>query len=182
MAYFWLSNVELAQIRVSVRVQRGGHDVPPADIERRYWHGLRNFFRIYLPLVNRWVLCDNSVRNLVLVARGRLGEAPTIYDQARFDRINDAAKRDCGTTSQTSQKQKTSQHSYYFLDRFILVFVFLGGRPIGTALSRLPSKVSILLMNRSDPNGYPLKVDVRIVTVIRSSSGSCSSLFQRSPL
>ena len=94
MVYVWLSNVELAKKRVSVRVRRGGHDIPPADIERRYWRGIRNFFQLYLPLANRWALCDNSGRRLVLVARGRLGEAPTICDKARFDRIRDAAKRD----------------------------------------------------------------------------------------
>jgi len=93
LAYVWLSSVELAKKRVSVRVQRGGHDIPPADIERRYWRGLRNFFRLYSPLANRWALCDNSGRSFVLVARGRLGEAPTIFDQARFDRINNAAEQ-----------------------------------------------------------------------------------------
>jgi len=94
LAFVWLSSVELARKRVSVRVQRGGHDIPTADIERRYWRGLRNFFHLYLPLANRWVLCDNSGRSLVLVARGRLGEAPTIYDQARFGRLRDATKPD----------------------------------------------------------------------------------------
>jgi len=94
IGFVWLSNVELAKKRVSVRVQRGGHDVPLADIERRYWRGLRNFFRLYLSLANRWALCDNSGRDLVLVARGRLGEAPTVHDQARFERIRDAAEQD----------------------------------------------------------------------------------------
>jgi len=93
LAYVWLSNVELAKKRVSVRVQRGGHNVPPADIERRYWGGLRNFFDLYLPLVNRWILCDNSGRSLVLVARGRKGEAATVLDVARFDRIQDAGDK-----------------------------------------------------------------------------------------
>ncbi len=84
LAYVWLSSTDLAKKRVSVRVQRGGHDIPPADIERRYGRGLRNFFRLYMPLANRWALCDNSGRSLVLVARGRLGEAPTIHDQAIY--------------------------------------------------------------------------------------------------
>jgi predicted ABC-type ATPase len=94
MAYVWLSSTELATKRVSVRVQRGGHDVPPDDIERRYFRGLRNFFQLYLPLANRWALCDNSGSSLVLVARGRLGGPPTVVDQARFDRIRDAARQD----------------------------------------------------------------------------------------
>ena len=60
MAYVWLSSIELARRRISVRVQRGGHDIPRADVERRYWCGLENFFQLYLPLANRWALCDNS--------------------------------------------------------------------------------------------------------------------------
>ncbi len=44
LAYVWLSSVELAAKRVAARVQDGGHDVPPADIERRYWRGIKNLF------------------------------------------------------------------------------------------------------------------------------------------
>ena len=91
LAYIWLSSVELARKRVAVRVQRGGHDIPAEDIERRYWRGLRNFFGLYQPLANRWVLCDNSGRRLEIVARGRPGQPPTIYDAKRFERIRDAA-------------------------------------------------------------------------------------------
>jgi len=91
LAYVWLSSIELARKRVAVRVQRGGHDVPPEDIERRYWRGLRNSFGLYQPLANRWVLCDNSGRRLVVVARGRPDQPPTIYDAKRFERIRHAA-------------------------------------------------------------------------------------------
>jgi len=50
IAFDWLRTVELAKNRVAVRVQRGGHDIPAADIERRYRRGLRNFFELYQPL------------------------------------------------------------------------------------------------------------------------------------
>lgn len=90
LAYVWLSSVELAKKRVAVRVQRGGHDIPPEDIERRYWRGLRNFFGLYQPLANRWVLCDNSGSRIVVVARGRSGQPPTLYDAKRFERIRHA--------------------------------------------------------------------------------------------
>jgi predicted ABC-type ATPase len=53
-------NPALAKSRVADRVAEGGHDIPPADIERRFWRGLRNFFDLYSPLVNAWTLCDNS--------------------------------------------------------------------------------------------------------------------------
>lgn len=94
LAYLWLSSVELAEKRVAARVQDGGHDIPPADIERRYWRGIKNLFKLYLPLANRWVLCDNSGRKLVVVARGRTGGETTVYDHQRFDRIRHAAQQD----------------------------------------------------------------------------------------
>jgi len=75
----------------AVRVQRGGHDIPAEDIERRYWRGLRNFFGLYQPLANRWVLCDNSGRRLEMVARGGPSQPPTIYDAKRFERTRHAA-------------------------------------------------------------------------------------------
>lgn len=90
IAFVWLSSVELAKKRVAVRVQRGGHDIPAADIERRYWRGLRNFFELYRDLANTWILCDNSGRKLIVVARGRKGTEPTIYDQRRYQRMCDA--------------------------------------------------------------------------------------------
>lgn len=94
LAYVWLSSVDLAKKRVAGRVEEGGHDVPHADIERRYWRGLSNLFKLYLPLANRWVLCDNSSEKLFVVARGRMDEEPTIYDPRRFDRIHHAAQQD----------------------------------------------------------------------------------------
>jgi len=94
IAYVWVSSIELAIKRVAVRVRRGGHDVPEPDIRRRYFRGLNNFFKLYLPLANRWVLCDNSGVRLVVVARGRKGDGPTVYDRKRFERIQHAARQD----------------------------------------------------------------------------------------
>ncbi len=91
LAYLWLSSVELAASRVAVRVQSGGHDIPRADIERRYWRGLRNCCDLYLPLANTWVLCDNSDRRLVLVARRQEGCEPEILDVNRYERIRQTA-------------------------------------------------------------------------------------------
>ena len=90
IAYVWLSSVELARKRVAVRVQRGGHDIPHADIERRYWRGLRNFFEFYRDLADAWVLCDNSGRRLVVVADGLKGHKPAVHDRRRYQKICNA--------------------------------------------------------------------------------------------
>ena len=93
LAYVWLANVDLAKKRVAVRVRRGGHDIPSADIERRYWRGLKNFWDLNRPLVDRWLLCDNSTREIVVVARGRMGKDPIIYEEELYVRFQKAAHR-----------------------------------------------------------------------------------------
>ncbi len=85
--YIWLNSAELAVARVAHRVQQGGHDVPREVIERRYQRGLRNLFSIYMPLANSWTLCDNSSRELIVVAQGEGGAEPQIFDALKYDRI-----------------------------------------------------------------------------------------------
>lgn len=58
--YLWLPNADMAVARVANRVKQGGHDVPAADIRRRYSTGLRNLFEMYLPVLNGWWLYDAS--------------------------------------------------------------------------------------------------------------------------
>ena len=60
LLFFWLQNIELAKDRVKVRVAEGGHNIPDEVIERRYLHGIKNLFEIYLPLVDNVWIFDNS--------------------------------------------------------------------------------------------------------------------------
>jgi predicted ABC-type ATPase len=57
--YLWLSNVDQAIARVRRRVRMGGHDVPVADIRRRFKRSLNHLFVDYLPLATRWAIWDN---------------------------------------------------------------------------------------------------------------------------
>ena len=57
--YLWLSNVEQAIARVRRRVIMGGHDVPAADIRRRFKPSLSRLLDDYLPLATRWAIWDN---------------------------------------------------------------------------------------------------------------------------
>jgi predicted ABC-type ATPase len=57
--YLWLSNVEQAIARVRRRVRMGGHDVPAADIRRRFKRSLIHLVNDYLPLATRWAIWDN---------------------------------------------------------------------------------------------------------------------------
>ena len=58
--FLGLPNADLAIARVAARVAQGGHDVPEDAIRRRFKAGLDNFQRIYRPLVDAWVIFDNS--------------------------------------------------------------------------------------------------------------------------
>ncbi|MFZ4622881.1 MAG: zeta toxin family protein [Rhodoferax sp.] len=55
-----LPSADMAVQRVAERVRQGGHDIPEATIRRRFDAGLRLFFEVYRPLVDPWVLYDNS--------------------------------------------------------------------------------------------------------------------------
>ncbi|MCK9215798.1 MAG: zeta toxin family protein [Rhodoferax sp.] len=55
-----LPSADLAVQRVAERVRQGGHDIPEATIRRRFDSGLRLLREVYQPLVNKWVLYDNS--------------------------------------------------------------------------------------------------------------------------
>jgi predicted ABC-type ATPase len=54
-----LDSVELHVRRVRQRVARGGHDIPSADIERRYVRSRVNLIRL-VPELNQLVVYDNS--------------------------------------------------------------------------------------------------------------------------
>lgn len=60
LVFLSLPNAEVAVARVAGRVAQGGHNIPETVIRRRFAQGLHNFETIYHPLVNAWVLYDNS--------------------------------------------------------------------------------------------------------------------------
>lgn len=60
LLFFWLPTPEMAVGRVAARVAEGGHNIPTETVHRRYWLGLRNLFEIFVPIVDRWSLYDNS--------------------------------------------------------------------------------------------------------------------------
>ncbi|MDE6548521.1 MAG: zeta toxin family protein [Muribaculaceae bacterium] len=60
LLFFWLKSPEVACERVKKRVSEGGHNIPVETIFRRYWLGLDNLFRIFMPIVDYWALYDNN--------------------------------------------------------------------------------------------------------------------------
>ncbi len=60
LIFLLLPNPEVAVARVAARVAQGGHNVPVDIIRCRFDLGLHNLESIYKPLVDAWILYDNS--------------------------------------------------------------------------------------------------------------------------
>jgi predicted ABC-type ATPase len=83
VCYVWLHSAALAKERVKLRVQMGGHHIPPEVIERRYLRSIHNFKNLYLPLADAWSVFDNSIQaKPKLIAQSKNQHAPTIYEEA----------------------------------------------------------------------------------------------------
>jgi predicted ABC-type ATPase len=88
LAFFWLCDVSIAIERVASRVASGGHGIPEDVIRRRYDRGLVNFFKIYRPLADQWLMYDNSEREPRLVATGSGDSRIEIADQSTWSTIS----------------------------------------------------------------------------------------------
>ncbi len=60
LIYFWIENAELAIERVARRVRQGGHHIAEDVVRRRYHSGIKNLVHLFLPIVDKWSIYDNS--------------------------------------------------------------------------------------------------------------------------
>lgn len=80
--FLWIPSPELALARIKDRVAEGGHDVPPDEVRRRFARGIRHFFHLYQPLLDTWMLFDNSGPKPIIIAKKeRTRTQMTIVDQ-----------------------------------------------------------------------------------------------------
>ncbi len=70
IVYLRLRSTQLALRRIAARVRQGGHDVPGADVIRRFKRGWENFERFYRPMADSWAVYENSDRIPRLMERG----------------------------------------------------------------------------------------------------------------
>jgi len=84
LCYLWLPNVSMSMRRVRQRVRKGGHNVPEADLRRRFLPSLKNFFSLYLPLADVALLFDAAGSPPQLIARWKDQGVhivnPTLYE------------------------------------------------------------------------------------------------------
>ncbi len=89
LLFFWLENVDLAIERVRARVAEGGHNIEIDVIKRRYLNGLKNLFKIYLPIVDEVMIFDNSIGEYELIAEKTMYTTISILNEYKFKKIQE---------------------------------------------------------------------------------------------
>ena len=84
--FLWIPSEKLALQRIKDRVAEGGHDVPAEDVRRRFARSIRNFLQLYRPLLDSWMLFDNSGRIPKLIAEEK-DRSENIIDRGLFENI-----------------------------------------------------------------------------------------------
>ncbi len=106
--YLWLNSPDLAVARVKARVEAGGHNIREETVRRRYHVGLHYLFRDFMPLCDRWILCDNSNVPFSIVAEN--SENGTIVrDSEVFSRIksmNEAYEKEILMATKEENRKK----------------------------------------------------------------------------
>lgn len=74
LLFLALDSHELAIKRVRTRVDEGGHNIPEDIVKRRFDKGLLNLFQLYIRIVDKWILVNNSGENFDFVAQGSYDE------------------------------------------------------------------------------------------------------------
>lgn len=81
-----IPNAELALARIKERMADGDHDVPAADVRRRFNRGIYNFFKFYKSILDTFMLFDNSGATPRLIAEEKKGRL-SVMDKDLFDKI-----------------------------------------------------------------------------------------------
>jgi predicted ABC-type ATPase len=89
--FLWIPSPELAIARIKDRVAEGGHNIPAQDVRRRFTRSIYNFFNLYDPLVDSWMVFDNSKARPILIAKRKNGYAEVMNNDL-FGMIRKGAK------------------------------------------------------------------------------------------
>ncbi|MDR3309023.1 MAG: zeta toxin family protein [Tannerella sp.] len=89
LLFFWLNTPDLAVERVKNRVASGGHNVSEATIRRRYKAGIWNLFDLYVPICDYWMITDNSLSPMEIIAKGSRKEGTEISNLFIYNKLKD---------------------------------------------------------------------------------------------
>lgn len=87
LIYFWLNDPQLAVDRVNRRVESGGHYIASDVVHRRYRSGLLNFFDLYMPTSDHWMVVDNSEDVFSILAEGTAGIEVEVFNNRAWETI-----------------------------------------------------------------------------------------------
>jgi len=90
--FLWLPDVKLSLQRIANRVRRGGHNVPSDIVRRRFKRGIANFFQVYQPLCDLWILFDNATEKPEVIAY-KIDTFSSIVNACLFSSIKKNAEK-----------------------------------------------------------------------------------------
>lgn len=85
--FLWIPDIKLSLARIADRVKRGGHDIPEKVVRRRFHKGIKHLFHLCRPVLDSWMLFDNSGTIPYQIAQEKDGKL-NIFDQNLFDKIS----------------------------------------------------------------------------------------------
>ncbi len=89
MIYIFVENAEEALQRLDIRVRKGGHTIPKADIRRRFGRSASSFWKIYKEKADIWQIFLNNKDEFIQVAIGT-GNDYEIIEEASFKLFKEA--------------------------------------------------------------------------------------------
>jgi len=92
LIYLALPSMEMSKWRVAERVAHGGHNIPAADIERRFSRSLSNLFNVFSGEVMNCQCFMNAAEKPELVFRQQ-GEARVIIQSEKYEQLLKEAAR-----------------------------------------------------------------------------------------
>ena len=87
LAYIWIENAEIALRRIRMRMREGGHSIPEGVVARRYQRSVFNVVNLYLPLVDRWKIYDNTYAEPRVIAASEDGSLVNVLLPQRMELI-----------------------------------------------------------------------------------------------
>ena len=87
LLYFWLNTPDLAVERVKNRVAAGGHNVTETTVRRRYDTGMDNLFHLYIPICDFWMIADNSLSPIEIIAKGFKDGKKEIFNALIYNKL-----------------------------------------------------------------------------------------------
>jgi len=92
LIYLALPSVEMSKLRVAERVAHGGHNIPAADIERRFPRSLNHLLNDFSQRVDSCTCFMNDGESPVLVFEQRGGDRDIVHDDY-YQLLLEEAKR-----------------------------------------------------------------------------------------